>query len=291
MRLHAYFSRFFNATSLAADTVTKADHVAELLATDDDWRLIEPEPAGDAELRRVHDGEYVDAVMTGEPEDLACSNGIGWDERIYAAAASSTGGIRDAALEALRSGRHAGALASGLHHARAESGEGYCTFNGLAVAAHAALDTGARRVLVLDLDAHCGGGTASLIDGLDGVEQIDVSTSGFDAYRSRADAQLVLSSPATYLADVEASLGLARAPEELDLIIYNAGMDPHEHAGGRDGLTTEMLETREQMVFEWARHLGVPVAFALAGGYRTSALDLDGVAELHLLTFRAAAAG
>jgi acetoin utilization deacetylase AcuC-like enzyme len=45
------------------------------------------------------------------------------------------------------------------------------------------------------------------------------------------------------------------------------------------------------MVFEWARHLGVPVAFALAGGYRTSALELDGVAELHLLTFHAAAAG
>jgi acetoin utilization deacetylase AcuC-like enzyme len=291
MRYSAFYSTKFNTTGVTADTVTKADHVAALVARLEQWRLVEPTSADLDELERVHDAEYLEAVLTGEPADLAASNGIGWDEMIFAAAASSTGGIRDAALEALRTGGPAGALSSGLHHARAESGEGYCTFNGLVVASRAALSAGARRVLILDLDAHCGGGTASLIDGLDGVEQVDVSTSAFDVYRSRADAQLVLSSPATYLADVEASLGLALAPEELDLILYNAGMDPHEHAGGRDGLTTEMLETREQMVFEWARHLGVPVAFALAGGYRTSALDLDGVAELHLLTFHAAAAG
>jgi hypothetical protein len=42
-------------------------------------------------------------------------------------------------------------------------GAGFCTFNGLALAALAALDLGAKRVLVLDLDAHCGGGTHELL--------------------------------------------------------------------------------------------------------------------------------
>lgn len=288
MQLPAYYSSHFNATGINADTVSKADHVATFVARLDACRLVEPRSADDTELRRVHDAGYVDAVRSGEPLDLAETNGIGWDELLFESAAASTGGIRDAAIEALGSGRHAGALSSGLHHARAESGEGFCTFNGLVVAARAALDAGARRVLVLDLDAHCGGGTASLIDVIAGVEQVDVSTSAFDWYPSRPDARLVLSSPATYLADIEASLGMVTTPTEVDLVLYNAGMDPHEHAGGRDGITTAVLAARERMVFEWARSIGAPVAFALAGGYRTAHLDLDGVAELHLLTFRAA---
>jgi hypothetical protein len=81
--------------------------------------------------------------------------------------------------------RVAGALSSGLHHARADRGAGFCTFNGLAVTAHAALDFGAERPQVLDLDAHCGGGTRSMTDP-DSVVQIDVSTVGFDRWSPRA---------------------------------------------------------------------------------------------------------
>jgi acetoin utilization deacetylase AcuC-like enzyme len=72
------------------------------------------------------------------------------------------------------------------------------------------------------------------------------------------------------------------------LVLYNAGVDPHEDAGGLPGITTATIERREQLVFDWAAAAGVPVAFTLAGGYRSGRLDLDGVAALHLLTFRAA---
>lgn len=288
--LLAHYSPTFNDTTVHADTVCKADHVARLLVGHDAWNVVRPAPASSEELERVHDDEYVSAVRTGVPEELAASNGIGWDDSLFAAAASSTGGIRDAALHALRRGEHSGALASGLHHARAEQGEGFCTFNGLVVAARAALDHGATRVLVLDLDAHCGGGTASLIDGVDGIEQVDVSVIGFDWYPSRSDARLTMSTAETYLVDVEAALSAIPRPDELDLVLYNAGMDPHEHAGGRSGITTATIATREQLVFEWADGAGVPVAFTLAGGYQSTQYDLDGVAALHLLTFDAAAA-
>ena len=69
----------------------------------------------------------------------------------------------------------AGALASGLHHARRSHGAGFCTFNGLALATIAAIDAGARRVLVLDLDAHCGGGTDELVGRNPKVRILDVA--------------------------------------------------------------------------------------------------------------------
>ena len=59
--------------------------------------------------------------------------------------------------------RHAGALSSGLHHASTERGNGFCTFNGLALAARALMDGGANHVLILDLDAHCEGGTYEIV--------------------------------------------------------------------------------------------------------------------------------
>lgn len=74
------------------------------------------------------------------------------------------------------------------------------------------------------------------------------------------------------------------------MVIYNAGMDPFERCevGGLRGITIDVLRQREQLVFDWARHRSVPVAFVLAGGYTGSALSRDGLVDLHLLTLDAA---
>jgi acetoin utilization deacetylase AcuC-like enzyme len=292
MALTVFHSAAYNATSESFDTLAKADVVAATVAALDDPPicLVEPRPADRDELSAVHDTRYLDALAIGEPWALANTSGMAWDERLLDAVAASTGGVRDAAIVALSTGGNAGSLSSGLHHAKAGHGDGYCTVNGLVVAARAALAEGAARVLVLDLDAHCGGGTAQLIDGLDGVEQIDVSVSAFDTYASRPDARLTLvDEPATYLDVIERELEAVATPGSVDLVIYNAGMDPHEHAGGRPGITTAILRRREEMVVDWAAANGVPVAFTLAGGYAGARLDLEGVARLHLMTITAAA--
>jgi hypothetical protein len=125
--------------------------------------------------------EYVRAVRTGTPSDLAESQGFDWDPKLPSMAIAHSAGLVAAVSEVLTSTtRVAGSLSSGLHHARQDRGAGYCTFNGLAVAATEALDRGAERILVLDFDAHCGGGTRSMTSP-DAVVQIDVSTVMFDA--------------------------------------------------------------------------------------------------------------
>ena len=90
-------------------------------------------------IESIHDTEYIDALRTGKPEALASSQGFVWDEGIWEMALNSTAGVLGAVTEALASGSSAGSLSSGLHHARAGEGSGFCTVNGLAGAARHAL--------------------------------------------------------------------------------------------------------------------------------------------------------
>jgi acetoin utilization deacetylase AcuC-like enzyme len=201
-------------------------------------------------------------------------------------------------LEALDTGM-SGSLSSGLHHARRDHGAGFCTFNGLVIAARAALAAGAETVLILDLDAHCGGGTASLISGEPRIWQTDVAVCEFDLYGNfggpeearRINFRLVGDS-ADYLPDIERALDeTARARPRFDLCLYNAGMDPFEgcSTGGLRGINRDMLAARERLVFAWCREHAAATAFVPAGGYIGWGLDAAGLVDLHRLTLAAAA--
>ncbi|MEY4174010.1 MAG: Rhodococcus phage, partial [Actinomycetota bacterium] len=239
------------------------------------------------DIQKVHDREYVAAVMDGEPYGKAGSSGLAWHPGRFGEVHISTSAVVAAVQHALVNRVNAGCTSSGLHHAKASEGAGYCTFNGLAIAAIKAVEAGAKRVLILDLDAHCGGGTASLIEGLAGIEQVDVSVSSFDHYASTQNARLYMARGDNYLEVVSDALAAIIDPESIDVVIYNAGMDPHERAGGATGITANVLAERERTVFEWANSRGIPVAFTLAGGY-TFGVTADELADLHLLTFDAA---
>ena len=77
----------------------------------------------------------------------------------------------------------------------------------------------------------------------------------------------------------------------FDVVIYNAGMDPHQHSsiGGLNGMDDEQIELRERLVFDWAQGRRTPVAFCLAGGYVSTALPVAGLVALHRLTIQTAA--
>jgi acetoin utilization deacetylase AcuC-like enzyme len=198
-------------------------------------------------------------------------------------------------MKAYQSRMHAGSLSSGLHHARAARGNGFCPYNGLALAAREVLAAGARRVLILDLDAHCGGGTYSIVRKWPAVVHLDISVSRFDHYQVDA----ATASRLDYVADAVEYLPTLRgrlsdlSDIEIDVVIYNAGADPHQYCqiGGLAGITDAILAERERIVFDWARAKRVPVAFVLAGGYTGGKLPEEALVELHRLTISAAAFG
>ena len=289
-----FYSPNYAGSGFAFDTTRKAKWVADSFATSPihGIELIEPDALTEDQVVAVHDPAYVRAVRTGTPHGLAQSQGFSWDAGLWPMVLASNGGAAAAALAALEDGV-AGSLSSGLHHARHGNGAGFCTFNGLAIAAREALAAGVKSVLILDLDAHCGGGTASLIAGEPRIWQVDVSVDNYDWYCSTDRIQLdVIEESAKYLTTVHRSLGdLDRQGVDFDLCLYNAGMDPFEDCstGGLRGITRDLLSNREQAVFEWCRRRKLPVAFVLAGGHVGPGLDQQGLVELHRLTLSWAA--
>jgi acetoin utilization deacetylase AcuC-like enzyme len=286
------YSPAYVGAAHAFETTRKAAWVADSLKARPipGIGLVANLPLALPQLQRAHDADYIRAVRTGEPRPLAQSQGFAWDPQLWPMVLASNGGVVAAAHRAMTEGV-AGALSSGLHHARRDQGRGFCTFNGLAIAAMDLRARGVRRILVIDLDAHCGGGTHSLIGALPGVHQLDIAVDGFDHYSTIGANTLDLVTQAErYLPTLDARLAeLVKQP--FDLCLYNAGMDPHEGCavGGLPGVDAKLLQARERRVFDWCARKRLPVAFVLAGGYLGPQLDRGALVDLHRFTLQAAA--
>jgi acetoin utilization deacetylase AcuC-like enzyme len=291
--MNVFYSPAYAGSQVSFETTRKSRWIAESLVRSPiaGVQLIPPEPLAETDLLKIHDAGYVQAIRRGFPRWLAESQGFRWDAALWPMVLASNGGAVAAAREALARGV-SGSLSSGLHHARRDLGVGFCTFNGLALAAGSALDSGAVSVLILDLDAHWGGGTASLIGGDPRIWQLDVTVSGFDVYDPGQRMRAVLvREPGEYLEVIRRELdALRRRGPRFDLCLYNAGMDPFEGCsiGGLAGITRPILEERERLVFAWCRERGTPIAFVLGGGYLGPLLGPDGLVALHRFTIEAA---
>ena len=284
--MKVFYNKAYTAAAHAFDTTRKSGKIATAMdeGCAPGCELVDPVDFVDlAEelIEATHAPAYVEALRIGEPYDLAGSQGFSWDEGIWDMAVNSTAGVLAAADEALATGKSSGSLSSGLHHARHAGGAGYCTVNGLAMAATRATELVSGTVVILDLDAHCGGGTNELVGGNGRILHLDLSTSSFDSYNPDGDDELtVLHGPSDveYLEHVHGCLGCI--PDDTGLVIYNAGMDPHP------GVSAEGLAQRERLVAAWCARNSVPVAFVLAGGY-TWGITMDELVDLHLHTVRA----
>jgi acetoin utilization deacetylase AcuC-like enzyme len=270
--LKVFYHSHYISAAYAFDTTRKAAAVAKLVAQNPTMKLVAPIPATDEQIRRCHDGKYMTAVATGHPRDLAESNCFTWCPNTYRAVTYSNGGVISAAKQAVKDGV-AGTLSSGLHHARRDRGAGFCTFNGLAMAAMDAIEAGyAESVLIIDFDAHYGDGTADLISGCRHIHQVDVST-----HRIPTNSD--------YMSECRKALESVE-DDDFDLVLYNAGMDPHEDCriGGLKGVTSHVLAQRDALVFDWCHDRRSPVAFTLAGGYSGDKFTPDELARCHYNT-------
>ncbi len=288
-----FYNQNYVCAGYAFDTTRKAGSIAASLERRpmSGVEIVSPEPATRAQLREIHEDGYIEAVRTGSPRVLAESQGFEWDAGVWESVLASTGGVVAAARQALADGT-SGTLSSGLHHAGRGAGTGFCTFNGLALAALAAHRETGGRVLILDLDAHCGGGTHEIVGRLPWIRCLDVSVSAFDVYRpAGANTLDLVNDPARYLETI--GRRLAECGRDYGLCLYNAGMDPFEGGclGGLAGIDREVLRRREQLVFDWCRASGIPAAFTIAGGYAGQFFGTDELVDLHRLTIASAAGG
>jgi acetoin utilization deacetylase AcuC-like enzyme len=289
--LRVYFSDAYCAAAEQGETIQKAQWIVESLRKRPipGVELVAPEPLTADQMMKVHEPAYVEALRTGEPRSLAESSGLTWDAGLWTSVSASNGGVVGAALHAMTTRHNAGSLSAGIHHARAGTGVAFCAINGLALAARAVIDAAAKRVLIIDVDAHCGGGTYSIVRGWPEVTQLDLAVSGFDRYEPEPGSGSTLD----LIEDVAAYVPtLRRRLADLDagafsVVLYGAGMDAHEGNSGLRGLDYALLAERETEVFRWSAGR-VPVSFVCLGGYLSTTLEREDVARLHRLTIAAA---
>ncbi len=240
-------------------------------------RLGQALPATDGELALAHDPHYIQGIADGTVDPLILREiGFPWSPAMAERARRSVGATISACRSAFADGVAAN-IAGGTHHASADRGGGFCVFNDAAVAARLMqaeqLRQGRRlRVAVVDLDVHQGNGTAKIFRGDPSVFTLSLhGQKNFPFRKEASDLDIDLPDgcgDAEYLEALEQALDTLERRFDPGLVIYLAGADPHEGDRlGRLKLSWDGLEARDRRVFDWAWQRGVPLAFAMAGGY------------------------
>jgi acetoin utilization deacetylase AcuC-like enzyme len=222
----------------------------------------EPCAATVDEFVLAHDRRYVEGVLARrEP------NGFGnFLPEVAAALPYTTGAMIAAARHACEHGI-AVAPVSGFHHACHDRGGGYCTFNGLVVAARVLRNEGlARRVGILDFDQHYGNGTTDICRTLE-LDWIEHYSAAADWEEPEQASRFLAAIP-----------GIVARFVGCEVVLYQAGADPHLHDPLGGWLTTEQLRERDRLVFTHCREMELPVAWNLAGGYQN---PLSKVVAIH----------
>lgn len=251
-----------------------------------------PRQASDEALRRAHTAGYLRKVKEGALTAKEVRRiGFPWSLQLVERSRRSVGSTIAAARTALHEGIAVN-LAGGTHHAGPNWGQGFCVFNDAAVAARAVQEKGlARRVVILDCDVHQGNGTAAIAAGDDTIFTFSIhGAHNFPFHKEQSDLDVPLEDGAgddVYLTALERGLRQALTRARADLAIYLAGADPYEDDRlGRLALTKEGLAERDQLVFDYCRAAGLPVAVAMAGGY---ARRVEDTVDIHFQTVCAAA--
>jgi acetoin utilization deacetylase AcuC-like enzyme len=254
-------------------------------------QVYQPELPPSEWIELVHTTDYVQSYQDGSIDPKAMRRiGLPWSPQLVNRTQIALGGTTLAARLALEFGL-AGNSAGGTHHAFPGYGSGFCIFNDLAMATKVLQQEGlVKKVLIVDLDVHQGDGTAAIFQDDPNVFTFSMHCGiNFPNHKQASDLDVPLAEGmedeeylqtlAQYLPDLLASF-------KPDLVLYDAGVDPHvSDRLGKLALTDRGLFCRDMQVLSTCVGAGYPVAYVIGGGY---AADLASLVYRHSLVFRAA---
>ena len=233
------------------------------------------------QLKRVHEGGYVDLVLDNIPvdgyvrldPDTILSPGTGEAAlraagAIIAAVDDVVAGTADNAFCAVRPPGH---------HAEPKRGMGFCLFNNVAIGAmHARAAHGLKRIAIVDFDVHHGNGTQAMFEG--DADTLFASTHQFPHYpgtgaASETGVGNIFNAPlaanaggAEFRAAMEENILPALRAFAPEIVFVSAGFDAH----ARDPLASLRFE---EIDFEWATRKLVEIAQEHASGRLVSTLE------------------
>ena len=239
----------------------------------------------------VHDRKYVDAYWTGNLDPKAQRRiGLPWSVELAYRTRIAVGGTLLTARLALAHGLACN-TAGGTHHAFPSYGSGFCIFNDLAIASRVLLQEGlVKKILIVDLDVHQGDGTALIFRDEPNVFTFSMHCQiNFPSIKQISDRDVPLREGMEddeYLRTLAAYLPDLLTEFQPDLVLYDAGVDPH--IGDRLGklaLTDAGIFRRDMQVLSTCAAQGFPVGCVIGGGYCE---DMRSLVYRHSLLHRAA---
>ena len=274
--------------------MSKFGQLYELLLTDgvaNQKQFHAPERPSKESIELIHTPDYVEAYYQGTLNPKAQRRiGLPWSPQLVNRTCTAVGGTILTAKLALRHGLACN-TAGGTHHAFPHYGSGFCIFNDLAIAPRVLQKLGlVSKVLIVDLDVHQGDGTAFIFQNDESVFTFSMHCEvNFPSTKQQSDLDVAvkvgmedddyLQTLAKYLPDLLSQV-------KPDLVLYDAGVDPH--IGDRLGklaLTDTGIFRREMQVLSTCVAAGYPVACVIGGGY---ADDMKSLVWRHSLLHRSA---
>lgn len=279
----AIFTEFCTQLHAAGVAVSPADFLEPEPLRDDEILLVHP-PALLESLNRVETIARVLSIPALQKNTIQQLH-----EHIVSAQRSCGGGTRSGLQHALHRGWSIN-LKGGLHHAKRDHGEGFCFFSDIAIALAVQRRIAALNdILIVDLDAHQGNGTAFLLGDDPAVRILDVFNR--DIYpRDAAVLERVtfayplpsMTADDVYLAAVQDGLDRAFQQRRPQLVLYIAGTDIIEDDPlGKLAVSREGIFERDRRVWLAAIRNRVPIFMVLAGGYAPQAGALAGQCAAH----------
>jgi histone deacetylase 11 len=255
-----------------------------------------PRPASRPDLLKVHTPEYLRSLKSSDALARALEVPVvqrlpAWliDWRVLRPMRYAAGGTIHACRLALEKGLAVN-LGGGFHHAAAGWGGGFCVYADAPLALKTLHDEGkVDRVLVVDLDAHQGNGTAACFRGWPWAKILDLYEDDvFPSHKEPEDYPIPVPAGMTgteYLDLVRAVLPNVLDEARPDLVLYNAGSDPFlGDPLAHFRLTAGDLADRDLLVAAEARERGIPLAMVLSGGYSAQSWKLHADAIEGILT-------
>jgi acetoin utilization deacetylase AcuC-like enzyme len=241
--------------------------------------FVEPEPATDEDVLRVHDAEWVARLRSGTLtyQDILRLE-IPYSRHMVDAFWLAAGGTMLAGRLALSSGV-AFNIGGGFHHAFPDHGEGFCAIHDVAVAIRRLQhEKSIQRAMVVDCDVHHGNGTAAIFRGDTSVFTLSIHQfNNYPTEKPPSSLDIHLADgigDAEYLHRLGNGYRAALAMFKPELLFYVAGADPYlEDQLGGLSMTLDGLKERDRLVIWTALTHRVPVAIVLAGGYAQSVED------------------
>lgn len=251
--------------------------------------FFEPTEASRETLALTHTTEWLDKLEQGRlTRHEERKTGFPYSPALIHREKVIMQGTVDAALHALENGCGAN-IAGGTHHAYADSGEGFCLLNDMAVAANVLLNQKlARQILIVDLDVHQGNGTAKIFENEPRVFTFSMhGQHNFPLHKEKSDLDVELpdgTDDKTYLPLLDRHLKTVLDRVQPDFVLYLCGVDVlATDKLGRLGMSLAGCRERDKMVFTECKNAGLPVAISLGGGYSP---NIRHIVDAHANTFR-----